>query len=565
MRIASKFALLLIVILGIGTILPLFHSGFFTFHDNTQVERVYEMGVALSDKVFPVRWVTNLGYGYGYPIFNFYGPLPYYIGGVLTNSGFGALVATKIMFGIGILFSGVTMFYLSRKYFGVGAGIVSSVAYMYFPYHAVNIYVRGAVGEFFAYAALPLVFLGLFKLFDLKKSKLFSGKNYFAMLPVSLGVFLVATSHNLSIFMLLLLIIPFTAVSLILSENRRNFLLLLIVSIIVGMFLSSFYIIPAFLEMSYTNVSSQVGGGANFVDHYVCPSQLWSGVWSFGGSVEGCVDGLSFKLGKVHILLAVLGLIPLVISLYRKKFEKHDKLAIVCFVMIICSVLLLLSTSNFIWQSIPFMKYIQYPWRFLNFIGLFTSVIGGYFVFKINQNIGQKGIILVVSIVILLIITNYKLFSPQIYIGFPEEFYTSKNHINFETSRISDEYMPSGFQTPKSFQELPPSRVELLKTTGNIGILSEKTGYLKASYQALSDGVIHVNTAYFPGWSAYVNNTKLAIIPTSKGMNVSIPSGSGVFTMKLFQTPLEIVSNALSVLAFLGLLIGIIKISSRRK
>ena len=97
MRQASKLVIILIVILGIGTILPLLTNGFFSFHDNTQVERVFEMATALGDKMFPVRWVSDLGYGYGYPIFNFYGPLPYYIGGALSLIGFNALVATKIM------------------------------------------------------------------------------------------------------------------------------------------------------------------------------------------------------------------------------------------------------------------------------------------------------------------------------------------------------------------------------------------------------------------------------------------------------------------------------------
>ena len=153
--------ILAILILSIFTLIPLFHNGFFSVHDNTQVPRVFEMFSSLRDGVFPVRWVQDLGYGYGYPIFNFYSPLPYYIGGFLSFI-FTSLVATKIMFGIGIIVSGISMYLLVNAFYGKKAGVLSSAIYLYFPYHAVNLYVRGAVGEFYAYAFLPLVFLGLF-------------------------------------------------------------------------------------------------------------------------------------------------------------------------------------------------------------------------------------------------------------------------------------------------------------------------------------------------------------------------------------------------------------------
>jgi hypothetical protein len=66
--------LIFILILLFWSVKPLFSSGYFTMHDDAQVGRVVAMGQALRDGQFPVRWVNYLGYGYGYPIFNFYGP-----------------------------------------------------------------------------------------------------------------------------------------------------------------------------------------------------------------------------------------------------------------------------------------------------------------------------------------------------------------------------------------------------------------------------------------------------------------------------------------------------------
>src|SRR3990170_8274901 len=88
--------LILVVALSIVTIQPLISNGFFPMHDDTQPARLYEMAQALKDGQFPVRWVKDLGYGYGYPIFNFYGPLPYYLGAGFMFLGVDALVATKL-------------------------------------------------------------------------------------------------------------------------------------------------------------------------------------------------------------------------------------------------------------------------------------------------------------------------------------------------------------------------------------------------------------------------------------------------------------------------------------
>jgi hypothetical protein len=39
-----------------------------------------EMERSLQRFEFPVRWSANFGFGYGMPLFNFYAPLPYYLG-----------------------------------------------------------------------------------------------------------------------------------------------------------------------------------------------------------------------------------------------------------------------------------------------------------------------------------------------------------------------------------------------------------------------------------------------------------------------------------------------------
>ena len=153
--------LLAVILLSTFGILSLLGPSYFPMHDDTQVGRVVSMARSLSDGQFPVRWVSDLGYGYGYPIFNFYGPLPYYIGGALTNLGIPAMFATKIMMGLGMILAPLLAFLVLEQFLGVMAAAVSAILFMYAPYHAVQLYVRGAVGELYATAFLPLLFMVL--------------------------------------------------------------------------------------------------------------------------------------------------------------------------------------------------------------------------------------------------------------------------------------------------------------------------------------------------------------------------------------------------------------------
>src|ERR1035437_7787538 len=154
--------LIFIFLLSLVSIAPFFHAGFFPIHDNTQAQRVFEMTKSLKDGMFPVRWVADLGFGFGYPIFNFYAPFAYYVGSAINILGLDLSFSTKLMMAFGIIFSGFSMYLLAKEIWGKSGGVVSALLYVFVPYHAVDVFVRGDVAEFWAYAFIRLVFCGLF-------------------------------------------------------------------------------------------------------------------------------------------------------------------------------------------------------------------------------------------------------------------------------------------------------------------------------------------------------------------------------------------------------------------
>ena len=125
--------------------------------------------------------------------------------------------------------------------------------------------------------------------------------------------------------------------------------------------------------MQFTNVLSQIGGGADYRDHFVCLSQLWSSPWGFGGSAPGCIDGLSLKIGKLHVLASFLALL-LGVVVWRKAKDKVFTLGII-FLCTLIGIVLMLQISQPIWESTRYMAFFQYPWRFLIIVTLSASFI----------------------------------------------------------------------------------------------------------------------------------------------------------------------------------------------
>ncbi|MBI2034603.1 MAG: hypothetical protein HYT11_02620 [Candidatus Levybacteria bacterium] len=575
--------LIFLIIATYWTIKPLFAQGYFTMHDDTQVARVYEMWVALRDGMLPVRLVPDLGYGYGYPIFNFYAPLAYYIGAFFMFIGFNALSATKIMMTIGVLLSGVFMYLLAREFWGEIGGVISSLFYVFAPYHAVQIYIRGDVAEFWAYAFIPLLFLGIYKIFRCSiasiESKTFQNsklktqssklqlktKNeiWIWVLVAGIGYAAIILSHNLTAMM----VTPFLIVAILLNcyiaiKNKKPYAIsYMLYALIFGLLLSAFYWFPAILEMQYTNVVSQIEGGADFRNHFVCFEQLWDSHWGFGGSAPGCIDGLSFKIGKLHILLTVL---TIGLSIYLKLFRKKNigSSGIIWFAVagLSISAILMLEISRSVWESVYFMAYFQYPWRFLLLTSFFTSILSGGLWINLKE---KKAVTFGVIIIFILLVFNVKLFSPQTILPNDSSVYTSRQALFWTASKISDEYMPKGFEKTKTPEDVIYEKIVIIAGTGKVIDLVEKTQKITFSVDALTDVNVLLRIAPFPAWEVTVDGGGIKAWNKNNGIEFSLPHGKHTVSVEYKATTVEEFGNLLSLIGISLLVVGII--NAKRK
>jgi uncharacterized membrane protein len=120
------------------------------------VFRAAQLGEALRGGAGYVRWAPDLWLGYGYPIFNYYSPLTYYLANLITLAGLDIVTAVKAVFILGLLGAAAGMYVFVRGNWGTRAGVVAAGAYVFSPYLLfIDPHMRGDLAEFFALALFP--------------------------------------------------------------------------------------------------------------------------------------------------------------------------------------------------------------------------------------------------------------------------------------------------------------------------------------------------------------------------------------------------------------------------
>lgn len=553
MKIIKKnIFLILVVAFTVVAILPLFHNGFFLIHDDEQIGRLFELNYNLESFHFPPRISQNLGFGYGYPFFNFYPSFVYYVAEIFVLLGIGYISSIKIMIAIGFIFSAVFMYLFSKQYVGQLGALVAAVLYTYAPYHSVDVYVRGALPEFFSFVFIPAIFWGIFRI-----SKNPSIGNIILLGLFGAGLML---THNL----ILLMSIPFVLIYFIFTIYRNKKWKATVlgtgISAVISILLSAYFWIPAILENKYTMVNLLTKELADYKLHFVSVPQFINSAWGYGGSILGPNDGFSLEVGKIHLIMVGIVFLTYLFFLVKQK-TKTGGILLVFIVLFALSVFLQSYYSQFIWDNLKALSYIQFPWRFMLFSVFTSSFIAGYFfVFKFDERLK----IVVAAIIIGVSILFYgRLFTPSKFLNVTDKDYVTQDVLRWKTSAMAFEYVPFGISTKRSDlnttvvnikkDEVAKSTATPLTNNISIKVLIDKPQYKKFEYSSQNGGQIQVNTFSFPGWKVFINGKQISYNDKNKLklITINVPKGSGVVEVKLTDTKVRLISNLLSLLGII--------------
>lgn len=522
----NNIPLFLLLILISVTFSSMLRSGYFPMHDDQQVVRLLEIDKCVKDKVFPCRWSPDLGYGYGYPQFNYYGPFPYYVMEVFHLIGFNFLDSTKIGFIIPIILGAIGMFLLVKSMWGGWGGFLSGLIYSFAPYHAVDIYVRGAMSEFWALSLLPFVFWAILN-------------NKTLVLAISISTLIM--SHNITTF----LFSPALIIWMIINKKGLK-------GVILGGLLSSFFLLPVIFEKNLVHVETLTQGYFNYLAHFASIKQLlFSNYWGYGTSELGPYDNISMSVG---ILVWTLPL--LAIFLAHIKNNKDLKTISLFTFLAFCYLFLTHQKSSFVWNNLPFLEFVQFPWRLIGIsVFLFSIVVGSLANLTSKKNIPI--IIIIISGLTLLFNTSY--FKPSSWLNINDQEKFSGKSWNYQITSSIFDYLPISASHPPTVEA--PEKLIFVEGKGDSKLIYKKTNSSKWSLVLEEESKIQLPIMYFPKWEVYVNGNKTTFSYDNEIglMEINLPSGEYEIYAVLKNTPSRIIGNSLSTIGLLMLIYFIFK------
>ena len=225
----------------------------------------------------------------------------------------------------------------------------------------------------------------------------------------------------------------------------------------------------------------------------------------------------------------------------------------------VCSLFLLFGMSRFLWETIPFFEYIQFPARWLH-ITVFTLVFLSSVVFLVldtmyKANRGHSLYIVLFFLICLLLDFNYIYSAPTV---------REQNLMPAKAANMNFEHLPRWVSTDKISRDSLEERVAI-HSEGEVRTVSWKSAERIFIIAAKRPLTIMIRTFYFPGWKAYVDDRHVALrTETGSGaMIVDIPQGNHKLVLRFEDTPIRYYSKIISIVSFSVILLGVL-ISKRR-
>jgi len=603
-RLETGYWLLLTVLLGLPIITPLLrwsavpctHDGHLHYH------RVAAMAHAWENGVYLTRWLPDLAFGYGYPFFVYREAAPLYAILLPFLAGLPLPAASNLFYAVTILLCGVFMFLWVRDLFGPRAGLVSAVAYMGAPYVLVDALIRGNSPESLALPLFPLI------LWAGRRWVLFGSARYFVV--GALGLALLSFGHNISTF----IFAPTLAVYLgALAFTRRQsvggrrsavggrlFRAFLLIAL--GLGLAFFYTGGAVLEMDQVTLEmSTTTRNNDWRYNFASLGEILSPVVAEDPALVN--PPLLFRLGWVPLLLAAVGATGLAWIKGRDDRAREQRLHIGLMIAGVAVYLFMaLPVSRWLWEIVPLIDFVQFPWRFVGRAALPVAFLAGVPFYYFDRRpttadrrkisaVGRRpsavipavggqrsAVVLILALALLIIETIPNLYPRMCH---EEPFPTILTVHNYEHVTGLVGVDPEGSYFPRTVEQRPTgSPLEADFVAGRTpqrfdatalpdGAQARDVVYDRFGVTLTVDSPAPFTARYlsfaFPGWSARVDGERVDIIPESPSglITFDVPAGTHTITVDWGATPLRLALAGLSILSAVGVA-GVVIWSRRR-
>lgn len=557
-----KFWVILTLIFTIPTFYQLMRPGFFFMQDDLQAMRVHQMFRCFQDFQIPCRWVPDMGYQYGYPQFLYYPPSVYYLGALFHLFGIQIIDSVKILFILGYIFSTLAMFIFLKAFFDGEAkekkfvsttlpAFFGAMLYTYIPYKALEVYVRGALNEFWSLVFFPLIFWAIYQLISRKKLK------YIIFLALSTAGLLL--THNLMTLIFAPLAIFWCLALLTLKKSWRTIPKIFLGGVL-GIGLAAFFTLPVIFEGKYAHLETLVGGYFDYRQHFVSLNRLFiSNNFGYGSSGFGQDNNLTLSTGQIQWAVALIGLI---LSFVFLKKQRNIAILIILFSIIELGVLFLIhQKSSFIWAKLPILVYLQFPWRFLTDSIFLLSFLGSATVFFISKISIRFTKIFVILILLGIFILHIQFFQAKEWFGISDKDKFSGPFWEKQLTISIFDYLPIYAKLPPN--KKAPNKPEVLE--GQVQFINYQKGsdYQVGETESAENSVVRLPLFDFPGMKVTVDGKVIEHKNNDcRGqeyclglITFNLPAGRHKILAQLTDTPIRSIGNMITLASFILLLV----------
>jgi uncharacterized membrane protein len=517
----------------------------------TYTSRAWQFIEALKKGVIYPRWLSLDFWGYGSPTFIIYSPLAFYIVSlfnVFTNSLIVAMNITKFM---ALFLSAVGMFFLVKEFYSEKIALMTASFYILFPYNIFQFYSVGTFSSTVSFMWFSPTILFTYRYIKNRKYKdiLYAGACYGGLI----------LTHLINAYMFTFVLIAFI-IYMSINKKRPKDLIVIPAIVIIGILISSAYVFPLIYEKQLINIRAFIGEGEGWPFYYflILPNLTSRLPADHFWTVHYNRYIYYVFFFCIFILLFLLQILKLRHDRTMGETNIVNKFLLGVSVI---SLFFLFGISTFIWEIIPFFKYIQFPSRWLNIttfavIFLSSSVFYTLVTFIHNK---KRNHIFIALLFLTFLFLDYK------YISSSHVFNVEKlipvKPINWDMC-----VLPMGVDINKIDKDIASKeKAFVIKGKGKTKITKWSSAERVIELVADQPITVRIRTFNFPGWKAYIDGGETEI-KTEKdvgAMLIDIPEGEHRMVLKFEDTPVRYYSKLISLLSFISIVV--ISIFSKKK
>ena len=550
--------LFLITLLAIPILQPLLTTAISCGFDTVfHLWRSVQAGALLENGVIFSRWAPHMAHGYGYPLFMFQSPLSAQITAVFHLAGLSWPIALNVVYGLGILASGWTMWWLARTFWGDWGGLLASVAYLYTPFHLYVAFYRASLSETVAWSLPPLVLWGLYQWQV--------GTRRRGLVTAVFSFVLLVYTHDVTAYLFLPLFVGWI---LLWGVNGRSWQAMWhgILALLLGIGGSAFFWLPAMIERSAIQFDrANSAWPFLYFNNYLPLEQLLALPRNADPSLLN--DWPPRGLGGLILAAALLG------GLVAWRRRKSHRWLIGFLLLVLAAYIFITSSiSEPLWAMIPPLAAFQFPWRFLAPASLAAAFLAGGLAHlpAQKQRRGQVQAIPHIAIGVLAI-GHWGWLYPAACQA-PGNL-SLEGIVSWEVATATLGSTASGELLPSAVEIVPDptnppvweSRLDAMSLPAEATVLNTDYKPLKTTIELESavpfQATLHIFN--FPGWQVTVNNEPVPVTPADQEGWITFPVGDGRSTIEATfgETPLRWAADGISLLSLLLLLVVSIRYS----